>query len=80
MGPDADAYMGGFAQFGLNRLKQGQKCFSQLQLSLDNDKLKSYNLVCSSITARQSFAKVIFRDCDHCKCPKIHVNSINHEP
>ena len=48
-------HMGGFAQFGLNRFKQGQKCCSQLQLSLDTDKLKSFNCVCSSITARQGF-------------------------
>ena len=61
-------YMGGFAQFGLN-----QKCCSQLQLSLDTDKLKSCNFVCSSITAMQGFAKVICRDCDHCKCPKMHL-------
>ena len=52
-------HMGGFAQFGLNRFKQGQKCFSQLQLCLDIDKLKSYNFVCSEITARRGFAKVI---------------------
>ena len=35
------SYMGGFAQFGLNQFKQGQKCFSQLKLPLDTDKLKS---------------------------------------
>ena len=33
-------YMGEFAQFGLNRFKQGQKHFSQLQLSLDTDKMQ----------------------------------------
>ena len=41
--------MGGFGQFRLNRFKQGQKHFSQFQLSLDTDKLKSCNLVCSSL-------------------------------
>ena len=50
--------MGGFAQFGLNRFKQGQKCLSQLQLSLDTDKLKSCNFVCSSITAWRVFQKL----------------------
>ena len=35
-------YMGGFAQLGLNRFKRGKKCCSQLQLWLDNDKLKSF--------------------------------------
>ena len=33
-------HMGGFAQFGLNQFKLGQKCFSRLQLSLDTDKLQ----------------------------------------
>ena len=66
-------YMGAFAQFGLNQFKRGQKRFSQLQLSLDTDELKSCNFVCSSITARRGFAKVICRDCDHCKCPKMHL-------
>ena len=66
-------HMGGFAQFGLNLFKRGQKRFNQLQLSLDTDKLKSCNFVCSSITARLGFAKVICRDCDHCKCPKMHL-------
>ena len=42
-----DIYIGGFAQFGLNRLSRGKKCCSQLQLSLDTDKLKSCNFVCS---------------------------------
>ena len=71
---DNTIYMGGFAQFGLNRFKRGQKRFSQIQLSLDTDKVKSCNFVCSSITARRGFTKVICRDCDHCKCPKMHIN------
>ena len=58
-------HMEGFAQFGLNRFKQGQKCFSQLQLSLDAGKLGSCHFVCNSITARRGFAKVICRACDH---------------
>ena len=71
MNPSLTRHMGGFAQFGLNWFKRGQKRLRQLQLSLDTEKLKSCNFVCSSITARRGFAKVICRDCDHCKCPKI---------
>ena len=33
-------HIGQFAQFGLNKFKRGQKCFSQLQLYLDTDKLQ----------------------------------------
>ena len=51
-----DEHMGGFAQFGLNRFKLGQK--------LDNEKLKSCSFVCSSTTARRGFDKVVCRDCD----------------
>ena len=69
-------YMGWFAQFGLNQFKRGQNCFSQLQLYLDTDKLKSCNCVCSSITARRGFAKVVCRDCDHCKYPKMHLKHL----
>ena len=65
--------MGGFAQFGLIPFEQGQKYFTQLQLSLDTDKLNNSYFVCNSITARRGFAKVICKDCDHCKCPKMHL-------
>ena len=70
---DQHVYMGELAQFGLNGFKRGQKRFSQLQLSLDTDTLNNCNFVCSSITARRRFAKLICRDCDHCKCPKLHL-------
>ena len=50
--------MRGFAQFGLNRFERGQKSFNQLQLSLDTDRIKSFNCVCSSITARRGYAKL----------------------
>ena len=54
-------YMRGFAKFGLNWFKRCQKRFSQLQLSLDADMLKSCNFVFSSITtARRRFAKDIY--------------------
>ena len=66
------AHMGEFAQFGLNRFKRGQKRFSQLQITLYTNKLKSCIFVCTSIPARRGFAKVICRDCGHCKCPKIN--------
>ena len=69
----ANIYMGGFAQFGLNGFQQVQQIFSQLQLSLDTDKLKSWNFMCSSITARRGFAEIICRDYDHCKCPKVYL-------
>ena len=65
--------IGGFAQFGLNRFKHGQNTFSQIQLFEDSDELKSCEFVCSLITARQGFAKLIFRDCDHCTCPNMHL-------
>ena len=65
--------MGGFAQFGLNQFKRGKKRFSQLQLSLDTDQLKGCNFVSSSITATRGFAKVICRECDNFKCPKMHL-------
>ena len=61
-------YMGGFAQFGLNQLKRGKKCLNQLQLSRDIDKLKSWNFVYCSITARLRFAKV------KCSVPKCTSN------
>ena len=67
--------MGGFAQIGLNPFTRVQKPFDQLQLSLENDKLKSCNFMCSSITARRGIAQVICRDCDHCKCPKMQLKN-----
>ena len=39
------SYVYGKICFGLNRLKRGQKSFSQLQLSPDTDKLKSWGLL-----------------------------------
>ena len=57
-------YMGQFAQFGLNVFQRGQTHFSQLHISLDTDKLESYNFVCSLTTRMCGFPKVRCIGCD----------------
>ena len=76
MATTSAVYMGGVAQFGLNVFKWGQTHFCQLHLSLDPDKLEICHFVCRSITAVWGFSKVTYMDCDHCKCPKIHLKHL----
>ena len=56
--------MGQFAQIGLTVFKGGQTHFSQLNLSLDPDKLEDSNFMCNLITAMRRFSKVTCTGCN----------------